>query len=247
MSSDFPSRRQMLVALPIAPYLVLGCAGPSIKAASDRYVSPDFRPPKTGSIILVLHLPALEPVYRVGDEEIRKLVQASLFKAGYRVGVIEPEDYMLALRAEFQQLRRTTPAPTPEQLALAEMQALSTVAKVGSELTGSPVLLRTRLLTRSANLWQSYATWDGVSRPIVFADSKPNEVRANIEGTGSGISLEVVATSSDGRLLLKNYGGISLPFYASRSGRPLTVDKPLAVQSHLAQGVAIALSPFYER
>jgi hypothetical protein len=191
----------------------------------------------------VLHLPANEPSYRSADAEVRKLVHEELVKAGYRVAFVESDDYGLALRHELQQLHRTTATPSRNQLAEAEMRAMATVSIAGSAVSGSYLLLRTRLLTRPASLWQSYAKWDGVSRPIVFEGLKPGEVRANIEGTGSGISLEVVATGRDGRLLLKGFGGIALPFYSDRFGTPTLVDRPLSVPEHLREGVGVALAP----
>jgi len=226
---------------------MLGCSATFTTEAPDRYVSSQFAPPATGSLVLLLHIPANEHSYRSRDAEVRKLVQDALVKLGYRVAQVEADDYGLALQAELQLLRRTTSTPTRNQLAEAEMRALATVSIAGSEVSGSQLLLRTRLLTRPADLWQSYAKWDGVSRPIVFEASKPGEVQANIQGTGSGISVEAVATGPDGRLLLKNYGGVALPFYASRSGTPILAESPLSNTQHLQEGVAIALSPFKVR
>ena len=237
------NRRYLFPALLIASQLMPGCGTRSPSAAPDVYVSSQFVPPPPGSLLLLLHLAANETSYRSRDADVRKLVADELIKAGYRVAFVEPDDYGLALRAELQQLQRTTATPSRSQLAEAEMRALATVSKAGSEVSGSQLLLRTRLLTRPAELWQSHAKWDGVSRPIVFEGLKPGEVRANIEGTGSGISVEAIATGRDGRLLMKSYGGVALPFYAGRSGRPLLVDAPLSVPEHLQEGVSIALLP----
>lgn len=237
------NRRYLLAAFVIASQLMQGCATTSVSAAQDRYVSPQFVPPPPGSLLLLLHLPANEPAYRSRDADVRQLVANELMKAGYRVAFVEPDDYRFAVRAELQELRSTTAAPSSGQLAEAEMRALATVSKVGSEASGGHLLVRTRLLTRSAELWQSYAKWDGVSRPIVFEGSSPGEVQRNIGGTAPGISVEVIATGRDGRLLLKSYGGVALPFYASRSGQPVLLDDPLSVPQHLQEGVGIALSP----
>lgn len=237
------NRRYLIATSLIASLLMPGCVTTSHLAAQDRYVSPQFIPPSPGNRLLLLHLPANEPAYRSRDAEVRQLVADELIKAGYRVAIVEPDDYWFAFRAELQQLHSMTAMPSSSQLAEAEMRALVTVSKVGSEMSGGHLLVRTRLLTRPAELWQSYAKWDGVSRPIVFEGSKPGEVRANIGGTGSGVSVEAVATGRDGRLLLKSYGGVALPFYASRSGQPLLLDNPLSDPQHLREGVSIALSP----
>jgi hypothetical protein len=241
------NRRYALLAPLVTPHLMLGCSATSTMEAPDRYVSSQFAPPALGSLVLLLHIPANEASYRSRDTEIRKLVQDALVKLGYRVALVEAEDYGLALQAELQQLRRTTATPSRNQFAEAEMRALATVSKAGAEVSDHQLLLRTRLLTRPADLWQSFAKWDGVTRPIVFEASKPGEVRSNIQGTASGISLEAVATGRDGRLLLKNYGGIALPFYASLIGTPTLVDGPLSNTQHLQEGVGIALSPLKVR
>lgn len=247
MMRTYRGRRALLAAAGAAPLMLLGCAGTSPPAAPDRYVSAQFVRPPAGSLVLLLHLPANEAVYRSRDADARQRVQDELTKAGYRVGLVEPDDYLLALRAEAQQLQRVTAAPSREQWAAAEMRALSTVSKVGAQLAGSHLLLRTRFLTRPAEIWQSYAKWDGVSRIITFEGAKPGEVRALINGNGSGISLEAVAADRDGRLLLKNYGGVALPFHANFLGRPLLLDNPMSVLQHLDEGVGIAIAPLTGR
>lgn len=223
--------------------LVSACVSTLRPPAPDRYVAPQFAPPPPGSLLLLLHLPANEDAYRRRDAEVRQRVADGLMKAGYRVAFVEPDDYALAVRAEWQHLSRTTATPRMDQLAEAEMRALATVAKASSEVSGSPLLLRTRLLTRRAELWQSHARWDGVLRPILRTGSTTVPVPVDFSGTSSGISLELVATGRDGRLLVKNYGGVALPFSARSDGVVSALNDPLADPRHVAEGVRVALLP----
>lgn len=221
---------------------ISSCAVYSPAGAADLYVAQHFTAPPKASPVLLLHLPANEAAYRHGDTEVREMVRDALVSKGFRVGIVDPEDYMLAVRAELQQLHQATKQPSPAMLAQAEGRALATVSKVAAEVSGSHLLLRTRLLTRQAELWQSHARWDGVTRRIAFVDAKQGETTQNIEGTGTGVSVEVVAMSPEGRLLIKSYGGIALPFSASHYGPPVPA-RNLFTREYLQEGVAIALAP----
>lgn len=235
-------RLTLCAALLAALSQLSGCAVHSPAGAADLHVAQHFTAPPKGSPVLLLHLPANEAAYRHGDTEVRAMVRDALVSKGFRVGIVGPEDYMLAVRAELQQLHRATQQPSPAMLAQAEGRALATVSKVAAEVSGSRLLVRTRLLTRQAELWQSHARWDGVTRRIVFVDAKQGETPQNIEGTGTGVSVEVVAMGPEGRLLIKSYGGIALPFSASRYGPPVPA-RILFTREHLLEGVAIALAP----
>lgn len=237
-----------MLAAPLAAALpMVGCVAPAPPEAPDRYVAPDFTPLAVGSQVLLLHLDANEPAYRSGDEAVRTRVEAALADMGYRVARLQPDDYRLALRAEFEPLQRSTAAPRWGQLAEAELRALALVSRAALEVTGAQLLLRTRVLNRPAAIWQSYVKWDGVSRPILFEDAKPGEVTVNFQGTAAGISLEAIATDRAGRLRIKHYGGLALPFRASRKGLPLPVDQPLSDPAQVQQAVDIALAPLKGR
>lgn len=233
----------LLVAL--AAWLA-GCASPTPKAIPGQFVDADFAPPPKGSLVLVLHLPASERAYRHGDYEALAMVQDFLVRNGYRVAVIEPDDHAIALQAELRPLLDQNLTPTPAQLQRAELKALALVARVTADLSGSRLLLRTRLLTRPASLWQSHANWDGVSRPIGFTGTPPGRVAFEIEGTGTGVSIEATAISGAGRLLFRTFGGIALPFETDFRGLPVPASR-LFTRGFLEEGVHTALVPLHPR
>lgn len=161
------------------------------------------------------------------------------------VALIDPSDHALALRAELQPLFQALSPPTGAELAQAELRTLAMVSRAASPLTGSPLLIRTRVLNRSAELWQTVARWDGVSRPIAFHGAQPGRWSGEIVGSGPGISIEAVAVGPGGRFLMKHYGGIALPFAVTltENRQPVLVPDPLSVPAQIREGVDIALAP----
>lgn len=111
------NRRYLLLAPLVAAQVLVGCAATSPADARDRYVSSQFVPPPSGSLLLLLHIPANQASYRSRDLDVLKNVQEELIKRGYTVALIEPEDYRLALRAELQQLRPANETPSRSPLS----------------------------------------------------------------------------------------------------------------------------------
>lgn len=234
-------RAAMALVCLLALALVTGCAAGPSRSAPDQYVAKGYLAPPKGSIVLLLHLPAVEPSYRSGDGDARTLVQQALVRAGYKVGIVDPDDYLPAFESELGKLGRDISRLEARQVHMADLRALAIVARAGSEASGSHLLVRTRLLTRPAELWQSHAYWDGVVRPIVFSQSKPGVTPREIKGTGTGVSIEVTAVGATGQVLLRTFGGIALPFAVNFLGIPMDTASPFT-RPHLEEGVGAALS-----
>lgn len=247
MNATVPRFRAFWLPLLLAVMAVLaGCASTAPKSVPGQYIDQDLALPPKGSLVLLLHLPANERAYRHGDLEVQSLVQDALIRSGYKVAVVDPDDYTLALRAELQPMIGQSTGPTADQLQRAEFKALALVSRVTADLSGSQLLLRTRLLTRPANLWQSHAYWDGVSRPIGLAGTRPSRSFTEIQGTGPGVSIEVTAISAAGRLMFRTYGGIALPFEADGLGNPVEA-RSLFTRGFLEEGVHTSLAPLQPR
>lgn len=224
-----------------ASILAIGLASCAAPPAADFYVAQAFSTPSARSLVLLLHTPADEPAYRAGDANAKHLVTESLKQAGYRVRHIEYAEYGPLLGHEMRRLHAISPRPGAKEIADAELHALRNLARAVCNEAESPLLLRTRLLTRPTTLWQSVATWDGQKRQVKFVEK--DKVLANIQGTGPGMSLEVIAADPDGKLVARSYGGASLPYISGRSGYAIPRDDLFADNKELAEGIAIALLP----
>lgn len=223
--------------------LAAGCA--SAPPAADAFRSPSHAAPATGVTLLLLHTPSAEPGYHPGDKLVVPMLEAALRQRGYRVARIADADYAFAVAQRLRQMGDATAGLTRQQQAVAEFDALAAVAKVACQQTGSPLLLRTRLLTRSTELWQNRALWDGVKRPLLFAAAAPGAMLAWVDGTGPGISLELVAVDATGALMVKDYGGIALPYENVVEGKDMGVrlrDKPFANEAELREGLGLVLT-----
>lgn len=70
----------------------------------------------------------------------------------------------------------------------------------------------------------------------------PGRVSREIEGTGTGVSVEATAVSAAGRLLFRTLGGIARPFEVGSLGMPVPA-RQLFTRDTLDEGVNRALSP----
>lgn len=231
--------------LPAGLALILCIAACAAPMESNFSAAQSFRAPEQHSLVLLLHVPAAEPAYREGDPAAKRLVTEALTQRGYRVGLIEHSDYALLLQSELAGLRSRTSSPTSQEVAEAEARALATLAKVACKQADSPLLLRTRLLTRPTTLWQSVASWDGQKRQLPFDGSE--RVLANVQGTGPGMSLEAVAADPAGRLVVKSYGGASVPYVSGKAAYTRPRVNLFSSDTELKEGIAIALQPVTPR
>lgn len=222
------------------------CATQETPPGSPSHVGASYRAPHAGALVLLIHVPAAEPLYRPGDAAAKRLVANALVAHGWRVGFIEQADFDAALGHELRGLVTRTSTLTVGEVEAAEARALATVAQVACERTGSPLLLRTRLLSRVTHVWQSVAHWDGHKEQIQFLGT--DRVLANIQGAGPGVSLEVAAFNPAGQLVARTYGGVTLS-YVVKDASGVAVDREnlFAADTSLAEGVKRAVAPLLAR
>ena len=220
--------------------LLASCASPP--PPQNVYLSKDYVPPAPNAMVLLLHVPADEAVYQAGDRLAQHIATSMLTAAGYRVGIVSADDYAVLLAAERQRLAQGAVQPSIQDWAKADFKALSTLASVAGRQTGSPMLVRTRLLTRSTIVRQRTAAWDGQTRQLLYVGM--NRDYASVRGTGSGVSLEVVAVDVSGKLLARSFGGVTLPYlYQAEDGTAVERTDLFADDRELKEGAAIALTP----
>lgn len=93
---------------------------------------------------------------------------------------------------------------------------------------------------RPTQLGGTKADWDGQSKlvptALTFGDS------FTYSGTGKGLSVELLALTTNGDIAFRSFGGTSLPYRLDRSRSDLELRKDLfASDRETAEGVAIAL------
>ncbi len=232
-----------LIAVSLAVALLAGCATPSAKPPPGSYRSETLARLPAGSKLLILHVPASTPAFRPGDPIVVAALTKQLTEAGYRVGLVPFDDYRLLVRDELASLGSRLTGDQAKDIARAEAAALPRLARIGGSTEGAALLISSRLVLREAELWQSHATWDGQTRAVQFKGTKAT--LANIQGTGPGLSIELLAHNAEGRLQFRWYGGASLPYMAGGvDGRnPEPREDLFHSGVELEQGVRLALRP----
>lgn len=212
-------------------------------AAPDNYLSSSFARQQPSQLILLVHVPAVDSLARRGDPLAAEEVNKQLVSAGFRVASIPNEDFQKLLDKELTD--GTTPSGriSRQDHEKASLRALQQLAQIGAAEAGSVMVVRTRLVVRPTTNGQNHASWDGQRRPILFSGRGPMPME--IEGTGPGVSLEVLGVRSNGTLAIRSFGGISLPYRSdARTAQPSDRTDLFDHTAELMQGTAIALAPF---
>jgi hypothetical protein len=241
-------RRATMSGLPLLlAVLVAGCASTSaIEPAKDNFVAKDVGRPPAGALVILLPRTDEDKHLARGEELLVEQLRAALTQSGYRVAMLQAANYATIWQQEVDAVGGIYD-PTNGQLKTpAYGQALSQLARRVCDEAKCSLLLRHRLVIRTAELDRQVARWDGQERRFPLATTAGSQW--TFSGQTPALSVELLAMSADGRLAFRTYGGASLPFAADVAGakavlRPDLFDRP----AELADGVRIALRPALER
>lgn len=226
--------------------LLVGCTIPAPLPAPDNTVEPTFTVPSKGSLIVLL-----PPTQSAGAgmapaaNMMGAQSSAQLSAAGYRVATLDRADYNKLWSQEAAAVGGVFDATTGEQRLQALADALSSLARRVCKEKGCALLVRQRVVLRSAKFAGATAEWDGTRKQVRYSDM-PN-VGPRLSGTSLALSIELTAITDKGGFAFRRFGGAALHFDINARDVKSEIRKDLfASDKEFAEGVRLALEPLVQ-
>ena len=230
----------------LSALVLVACASVAPALPSDNHVALDFRRPNPGALFVMLPPEAESPELRPGLEFLKSQFHKQLNAAGYKVAMLEESNYATIWAQEVSAVGGIYDSATGDLRRPEFAQALASLARrVGGE-TKAVLVLRPRLILRTAKLTGTGAVWDGQQRHMPTIGLAGDTVR--YDGSTQGVSVQLVALTSSGALALRTHGGASLPFRANLITKQNEIRTDLfASEDEMSEAVALALGPLVSK
>jgi hypothetical protein len=228
--------------------LVLGALLPLPAAAADdeSFVAPSFRAPAADALVIILPPKVDDPALTTGAPMLLNQLHRQLVAAGYKAALLDEANHDLLWRQEVEAVGGIYDAVSGQLRTEPYGKALSALAQRIAADTGCSLILRPRLITRSAKLSGFKAEWDGQARQQPVSDGFAGESR--FDGSTVALSVELMALTPNGAVAFRTLGGTSLAYRKDVSRGRVEVRKDLfASEQETAEGVQLALRPLQRR
>lgn len=231
---------QLLLIL--SALLLVACASVAPALPSDNHVAVNFQRPDAGAFIVMpppeVELPKLQPGLALLKSQLHKQRKA----ASYRVAMLDESNYATIWAQEVQAVGGIYDPVTGNPREAEFSRVLVALAQRVSAETKAVLILRPRLIMRTAKLTGAGAVWDGQQRRVPTLGLDGGSIR--YDGNTQGVSVQLIALTSNGALALRTYGGASLPWRANlitkqNEFRPDLFDS----DGEVSDAVALALGP----
>ncbi|MFT4174255.1 MAG: hypothetical protein QM639_16950 [Rhodocyclaceae bacterium] len=213
--------------------------------AADNAIEAGFTRPPPGALIVLLPPPRTE-TFEKGEAMMGKQVDAQLKALGYRVMTLERADYEQHWSRETAAVGGIFDSASGAIRPQAYATALSALARHVCAEQQCELLIRQRLVVRSAQLGGSRASWDGTYQRIPVSSS--NGMGYSFRGSATALSVELTAVTGQGGFAFRHFGGAALPYEANIRDRKHEFRLDLfEADTEVAEGVRIALEPLAQR
>lgn len=226
--------------------LLVACTAVTPSLPSDNHVAANFQRPDAGAFIVMLppeaELPELQPGLAPLKTQLHKQLQA----AGYRVAMLDESNYATIWAQEVQAVGGIYDPVTGNPREAEFSRTLVALAQRVSVETKAVLILRPRLIMRTAKLTGSGAVWDGQQRRVPTVGLDGGSIR--YDGNTQGMSVQLIALTANGALAWRTYGGASLPWRSNlitrqNEFRPDLFDNDV----EMSDAVALALGPLVSK
>lgn len=225
---------------------IAGCASPpQPKTTLGNILGANFARPPAGSLIVLLPPAQIKEVGAGGDLMATQL-GSQLLAAGYRVAMLPDSNYNEIWKQEVDAVGgifdQVSGALKSESYTLAMSHLASRVCME----TKCAMIIKQKLVDRTATINGAVADWDGTSRRIPLKNALGESWKFN--GTTTGISVELTAVMADGAIGFRMYGGASLMFQTNVLDA-VNEPRPGLFQDdkEIADGVRVALQPLLSK
>jgi hypothetical protein len=228
--------------------LALG-ASPALPAApadDESFVSPSFRAPAAQALVIILPPKVSDAALAAGGPILLNQLHQQLIAAGYKAALLDEANHDLLWRQEVEAVGGIYDAVTGRLRTEPYGKALSALAQRIAADTRCSLILRPRLITRSAKLSGFKAEWDGQARQQPVAGAFAGHTR--FDGSTVALSVELLALTPDGAVGFRTLGGTSLAYRKDASRARVEMRQDLfASEQETAEGVQLALRPLQRR
>jgi hypothetical protein len=231
------------VALLILMLVLAACAAVAPAPPKDTLVAPTLGRLPASALVVLAPADQHDAYLKPGDSLVLQALHRQLAGAGFRVAALEASNHDTVWRQEIDAAGGIYDPASGALRPAAYAQAVSSLARRICAEAGCTLLLRYRLATRPALLGGTTAEWDGQRRhqPVAGTGGDSWSFR---EGTMNALSVELQGLAADGTLVLRSFGGASLPFRADITGRKFELRTDLFDKDdEIADGVRLALVP----
>jgi hypothetical protein len=234
--------RFLLAALLVGASLPL----PAMAADDESFVAPSFRAPAADARVIILPPKTDDRALAPGGPILLNQLHRQLVAAGYNAALLDEANHDLLWRQEVEAVGGIYDAVTGQLRTERYGKALSALAQRIAADTRCSLILRPRLITRSAKMSGFKAEWDGQARQQPVSGAFAGEVR--FDGRTVALSVELMALTPDGAVAFRTLGGTSLAYRKDMSRGRVEIRQDLfASEQETAEGVQLALRPLQRR
>lgn len=235
-------RAALACALLTASLLLAGCGSVGTAPASENRRTPAAERVTPGSLVVLVPAEQDDPGLKPGVALLLDQLHRQLRATGLRVAALDTANHALLWRQEVDAVGGIYDAATGAPRPAAYAQALSALARRVCSETGCAMLLRYRLVLRTAELDGGSATWDGQRRFQPLSRTGGDSLR--FTGTTRGLSVELQGIAAEGGLVFRGFGGASLPYRVDAGAGRMELRADLFdTDDQIADGVRLALAP----
>lgn len=221
--------------------VLVGCATKLPLPASDNATAENFVPPVKDALLILLPAPQSKGTEE-GENIMSLQLQAQIKAAGYRVAVLQKANYEQLWAQEVRAVGGIFDGATGAVRAQAFATAMGSLARRVCAEAKCALMIRQRMVIRSAKVEGTQAEWDGTRLPLRISDADGMDYKFN--GTTSGLSIELVAVTDKGLFAFRRFGGAAIPFETNLKEAKNELRKDLfKTDTEIARGVRLALEP----
>lgn len=226
--------------------LLTACAAGPKPAVSDNLIAPNFQQPAAKSLIVLLPPQVEAPDLKPGAAMLVNALHQKLAAAGYKVVALDQGSHDAIWAQEVQEVGGIfDPATGVLRQREFHLAMGHLVQRVCAE-TQAAMVMRPSLVLREAELAGMSAAWDGQQRRVPEIGGGGGTLSHRGSTLGLSVGLDMFADS--GELVMHTFGGALLPYRLNvNSGQNEVRADLFANDAEVADGVAIALAPFFKR
>jgi hypothetical protein len=229
----------LLVALVFCPALAQ-------VANQSSVIGSAFKPPSSGSLILLLPPSAEAPELEPGIPMLLQALHSELASAGFRTALLNKANYETIWAQEIEAVGGIYDSTTGNLKPIERALAITALTKRLAQETSASLVITPRLILRKAELSGTKASWDG--RLVLIPTRGTFGGSSFSSGTTTAVSVQLIALAHDGALAFNTFGGVTLPYAINFVTEKLELRENIfSSKADLSKAAEIALGPLTKK